>query len=316
LALVQVIHSLPERAEVELLMQKAFGSPVRDCELIGEGAESFVQLVHLEREPHQVAVKWMKHHGHGETMVHQLRELRKHAGDLVPEVYFYHTPTDDLRQEACVMEYVPGIPASNLQPPPQDVQERLANETIEHLLRWHAVRNPRGYGSLDGPFHSRWIDYYLPRVLETRGKMGSEDGSSGKPSELAIQVADRSIDAAEKVLGHIRDNAVLNHGDIWMPNVLVDPETVRVLAIIDPVEADWSEAEMDLIPMYWPWGDGDYLMKVYRQHVELDEGFDLRFAFYHFWWTMRACTWLGWHYADGGKAHAKALDEALLVIGC
>lgn len=316
MALVQAMHSLPERAEVELLMQKAFGSSVRDAELVGEGAESFVQLVHLNREPHRVAVKWMKHHGFGEPMVHQLRVLRKHAGDLVPEVYFYHTPTEDLPQEACVMEYVPGVPASNLPPPPQDVQEQLANETIEHLLRWHSVRNPQGYGGLDGPFYPKWTDYYMPKVLETRANMENKEDTSGQPAEFVLQIADRSIQAADKIIGHISDGAVLNHGDIWMPNVLVDPKTVRVLAIIDPVQADWSEAEMDLIPMSWPWGDGDYLMKVYREHVELDDGFDIRFPFYHFWWTMRACTWLGWQYAEGGIHHARALDEALSGIGC
>ncbi len=311
MALVQVMHSLPERAEVEMLMHKAFGSSVRDAELIGEGAESLVQLVHLEREPHRVAVKWMKHHGLGEPMVHQLRVLRKYAGDLVPEVYFYHTPTEDLPQEACVMEYVPGVPASSLPPPPQDVQERLANETIEHLLRWHSVRNPQGYGGLDGPFYERWLDYYLPRVLRIRAKMDDEDDHTGRPTPFVLDMADKAIDAAESVLGHIRGGAVLIHGDIWLPNVLVDPESMEVLGIIDPVESQWAEPEMDLIPMYWPWGDGDYLMKTYRKHVELPDGFELRFPYYHFWWTMGACISLGWHYANGGGGEAQALDEAL-----
>lgn len=110
--LQRVRNQPPEPAELDVLVQKTFGVNNYSAELIGEGAFAYVHLVHLPCEPRQIIVKWYKFPGFGKRESHQLDELRKHTTLKVPEQYFYYTESQDLPLEALVLEYIPGVPAS------------------------------------------------------------------------------------------------------------------------------------------------------------------------------------------------------------
>jgi fructosamine-3-kinase len=130
---------------------------------------------------------------------------------------------------------------------------------------------------------------------------------------IIYEMAHRSFEAVEDILGPVEGNAVLVHGDIWLPNILIDPSTYAVTGIVDPSMARWDEREMDVVPMDWPWaGDYQFLMKAYQKQCPLREGWELRFAFHRFWFMTNAIFVIGPDAAKGDAENLKKLmDEQM-----
>jgi aminoglycoside phosphotransferase (APT) family kinase protein len=308
-----IIDAVPDRAALDRLIAKAFHSAeVESVETGGWGNIGFVHRVQISREPRTVIVKWQKYEGIAAKEARQLELLRKHASVPVPEVYYAHPGSEDLPYEAVVMECLPGVQASHIDPPPVPIQQRLAEDVIDALMTWHAVENPEGYGSIGGPYHRRWVDSYKGLLLKAQDELHNGPLSKGVLPEYVVEVADRSIEAMESIFGHIEGSPVLIHGDIWLPNVLIDPETFKITGILDPIGARWADRELDFAPMWWPWeGGGDYLMNCYTRRVTIPDGFDLRRRFYGFWFRLLAFASIGWPMGDGAPTEAAELHQAM-----
>lgn len=276
--------------------------------MIGEGAYAYVQLVCIPCEPYKVIVKWYKFAGCAERECRQLDELRKYASVKVPESY--HVKQDGESLEASVMEYIPGIAASDMEPPNPKASERLAEEIMSALISWHSIMNPAGFGDLDGPFYSNWPDFYQKRMHIYYDEICSGE-SKGVLSKYVIQTAERSIESVDKILENCSRDAVLVHSDLWMPNVIIDPEQYRLIGIIDPLDAEWGDPEMDLLIMEWPWGEKDYLLEFYRKYMKIPDGFKLRSAFYRFWYAMQNFARIGMHDELYEKQIADELNKAM-----
>lgn len=168
-----------------------------------------------------------------------------------------------------------------------------------------------GYGPLGGPYFERWSDYQrsvacqrLQEVLELHPE--------GALAPSILKAAQRSIESVEAILGDVRGGAVLVHGDIWLPNVLIEPDTYQVAGLVDPQNCRWDEREMDVVPMDWPYGDYRFLMRRYEQRRPLREGWPLRFAFHRFWFMMGATYWIG---PDPARSEAENLLRLLDAQG-
>jgi aminoglycoside phosphotransferase (APT) family kinase protein len=304
-----VIQAAPEQETLDLLVKNAMGATVKSVEPAGKGMLGYVFRVTLNEPPYKVIVKWQKYSGKAENEAHHLDALRKHSMVKVPEVYHVHLGSPEIPAEAMIMELVPGIQASSLVDPPMSVQEQIAEESVDVLLQWHSVENSEGYGTLDGPYFKRWSDFlrvqhqgWLDDVIKTV-----------KPEELPPiipEVGNRSLEAAEDILGVVEGKGVMIHSDYWLPNVLIDPETYHITGVLDPLGVRWDEPETEIVPSDWPWGDYQFLMKAYERRRPFREGWPLRFAFHRFWFMMTAVYLLGPGCAVGeAEALKKAMEE-------
>lgn len=298
----------PQQTHLNLLINEAFGIQPCDAREYSEGTFGIVWEALLPSEPRRVIVKWQKSIGRGLLEKRQLEELRKYSVVKVPEVYYYHAATDDLPFDALVMEYIEGVPASEIDDPEHDAAERLAHDLVDILLSWHTVRNPLGYGDLDGPYYQKWTDHYGKRIAIYHSTLHS----MGNAAPVAmLDMADSAADITEDVLGSRCDQAVLIHSDFWLPNILVDPYTLQVTGVIDPLDAEWADRELDLILVDWPWGDPHYILNLYQQRFPLDAGFPLRYAFYEFWYAMQTFIRAGWRTDENDKRVIAALRNAI-----
>jgi hypothetical protein len=211
------------------------------------------------------------------------------------------------------MEFLSGVQASHIDPPPPvDVQLKLAEDVTDALMTWHAVESPNGYGKIDGPYYPRWVDSYKSLLAKAQDEIHNGPLSKGVLPPAVVETLDLSIEAMESIFGNVPSKPILIHGDIWLPNVLVDPETFRITGILDPIGARWADRELDFAPMWWPWeGGGDYLMKCYTRRVEMPDGFDLRCRFYGFWFRMLAFASIGWDWGEGIVNEAAEFREAM-----
>lgn len=267
----------------------------------------YVFSVKIPVDPYEIIVKFQKYAGKAKPEAEQLDYLRIFAQKIVPRVLHVHLPTEELPFEVLILEKLPGIQASSLKDPTLSVQEQIAEEIVDLLLKWHDVSHPQGYGPLNGPYYDKWSDFQKSLAMMHLDEVKSLPLEKPLPS-IILEAAERSIESAEAILGDVSGEAVLVHGDIWLPNILIDPETYRVTGIVDPQNCRWDEREADVVPMDWPYGDYQFLMKVYQQRYPLREGWPLRFAFQRFWFMMEAMYLIG---PDSAKGEAENLMRML-----
>ena len=187
----------------------------------------------------------------------------------------------------------------------------MAEEIIAALLQWHSVSNPAGFGELDGPFYGSWLDFYRKRLQLYYDEICNGRDSAGVLSNYVIETAARSLASLDDILRNARKDAVLIHSDYWLPNILINPAQYRLAGVIDPLDAEWADPELDLILLEWPWGDKDYLLRLYQQHVSLPDGFPLRYALYRFWYAIQTFARIGWHDEQCDREVADELNKAM-----
>ncbi len=258
----------PRRSALEAVIREAFGAPLTSAERIPDAALSYVYRVSLPSEPHEAIVKWQRHLGRSASEARQLQELRKHALVRVPEIYLC-----DPKREVLVIEYLPGVPAGSVEPPNATIAERLADDVVSALLAWHQVKNPAGFGPLDGPYYARWVDYYRERLILYYAEIHKEASAELRLADDVSEVAERSLERMEDILGHAPSEAALVHSDYHLPNLLMDPRTFRLTGVIDPLDAEWADRELDLIHLEWPWGDRQHLLTRYQQRAPCRRAF-------------------------------------------
>lgn len=301
----------PVRADLDLLIAEAFRARPTRCTRLAEGAYGVVDLVRVPTVRQPVIVKWQKRPGRGALERRQLEELRKHAAVPVPEVLGYRAESEELPFEALVLEYLPGVPASSQALPAEPVRSRFAEDAAAALLAWHSVRHADGYGSLDGPYHARWLDHYGRRIARHFKEITRAGAEGAGIARSVLDVAAGSLEHAEAILGGLSDDAVLVHSDFWLRNILVDPATFRITGVIDPLDAEWADRGLDLIHLSLSWGGQAGLLESYSKHVDLGEAFPLRSAFYQFWYAMQTYARIGWHDPESDTRLAAQLARAM-----
>lgn len=308
MAIYHPIVAYPGIEDLNLLIEKALGEKIEAAQKIAESTFGIVYEVRLREYAGTVTVKWQKYRGRGATEMRQLQELGKYSCARVATVLHYHTATKELPFEALILDYIPGLPGTQVVPGDDEQANALANNIIQILLCWHSVNNPDGYGKLDGPYYPRWLDYYGQRIEVYHAHIHNEDCEI---HPIVIEAADKSFNRIEEILGYIEGEAVLIHSDFWLGNIIVDPETSLVKGVIDPLDAEWAEREIDLILLNWPWGERDYLLNLYLQKVNLRPGFPLRYAFYLFWYAIQNLVRLGWYDEVRTPQLAEKLEEEM-----
>ena len=116
---------LKDGMHLDQLIVKQFNSPVVTISKVGQGFYAHVYKVRLEADPREVIVKCHKYAGRGEKEKAQLEVLRRHATVRVPRVYSLHHYSQALPCEALMMEYIPGVNASQVQFPDERLKARF-----------------------------------------------------------------------------------------------------------------------------------------------------------------------------------------------
>jgi len=291
------------------LVSEQFGTQVTTCEKVGEGFYARVYQVDLRSDPDRLIVKCHRHPDRAAPEARQLRQLRQHSTVRVPEVYSVHLCSDEFPCDAFIMEYIPGVNASKLEFPDEPTRLRFVDAVIENLLAWHAVTHPEGFGPLDGPFHSTWIASLGPRIAAHRATL--DDARHRQIySPYVLSVVDRSCEAFSAIFANASRGPSLVHSDYNAWNMMADPETFTLTGIIDPIDASWSDPEIDLFHL--PNARPDIgLLDRYLQEIELDAAFWMRFRFYRFWDDIKHYLRMGWYDEERFSTYARELSESM-----
>jgi len=290
------------------LVTGQLGAGTQQVRKVGQGFYALVYQVKLDRGPEYVIVKCHKFGGRGVSEARQLQVLRQHATVRVPEVYALHPGSPSFPCEALTMEYIPGIKASEVAFPARS-RARFVDQAVEGLRAWHAVHHPAGFGELDGPFHATWLGSFRGRIARYHAHV------HGPPHRTVIsapvmRTIDRSFEAIDAIFVGASARASLVHSDYNAWNMIVDPETYALSGVIDPIDAGWSDPEIDLFHLANCRPELG-LLERYLEGIEVDASFWLRYRFYRFWDDVKHYCRVGWYGEGRFRGYADALEEAM-----
>ncbi len=296
-------------AHITRVIETLFDGAVTSFTKLGQGFYARIYRVSIDKDPHTVIVKCHKYAGRSGKEKAQLEALRSHALAKVPQVYALHLPSNGFPGEALTMEYIPGVNASEIEFPDERLRRRFVDQVVENLLAWHAVENPLGFGELDGPLYRTWSECFRARVASYHARIHSA-ALSPAVSEYVMSVIDRSFESMERIFEGASQRSSLVHSDYNAWNMMLDPVTFELTGIIDPIDAGWSDYEIDLFHL--PNCRPDFgLLERYLQEIPVDERFWLRYRFYRFWDDVKHYVRMGWYEERRFRDYASELEAAM-----
>ncbi len=276
---------------------------------VGEGFYALVYQVELDRAPEHVIVKCHKYPERGRREAQQLEVLRQHATVRVPEVYAVHPGSPSFPCEAITMAHIPGIKASDVAFPDERSRICFVEQAVEALQAWHAVHHPAGFGELEGPFHRTWLEGFRGRIARYHAHV-HRPPHHAVISDPVMHTIDRSFEAIDAIFAGASPRPSLVHSDYNAWNMIVDPSTYALSGVIDPIDAGWSDPEIDLFHLANCRPELGMLER-YLEGVEADASFWLRYRFYRFWDDVKHYCRMGWYGEERFRSYGDALEEAM-----
>ena len=257
---------------------------------IGEGFYGSVYLATLPKEPCRAVIKWYKLSDNNQREASQLNLLRKHSFIKVPEVFAIHQVDGEIPVPALVMEFIEGVNASLL-PTDHPNAEKFADQMVTNLVHLHQVR-----GECFGAGYSDWYSCLREKIGVLHTRLHSQYEAVMAPE--ALRVADQSYQKMDLIFSEPVPYPSLIHSDYNLWNLLADPKTAKITAVIDPLDAGWADSELDLFHLQNAGGDRFGLLDRYREYRPLSSLFPLKNRFYWFWDDIKHMVNLGWYEQD------------------
>ena len=172
------------------------------------------------------------------------------------------------------------------------------------------VCRSRGEGKeSEGPFHATWLECFAKRIAAYHEQI-HKDENKAVVSEYVMGVIDRSFEAMGSIFQDANVSPSLVHSDYNAWNMMIDPTTYELTGIIDPIDAGWSDYEIDLFHLVNCRPDLKLLGR-YLQGKKVDESFWLRYRFYRFWDDVKHYVRMGWYGEERFRRYAQELETAM-----
>ena len=279
------------------LLHRAGGMTPSAIRPIAEGAFGMIYEIQLGENTGPLIVKLFKHPGCGQREQAYLTKLQSvmHPFAVIPSVLYYEPfDFDHGREEALVMDTMPGIDARQLlttRPLDSDDCITFRERMLAPLRHMHAIHNPAGFGPLGGPYYAIWWEYYQQGLLAINAFLHSSITIKEQIIlPRVIAVAERALECGPRIFANHHPQPSLLHGDYCLGNVLVDPTSLHITGVIDPLQVDWGDLELDIVNLTKGHGDHYRLYDCYLAQYRTEGIIDpqdpyirLRFLYYMFW---------------------------------
>lgn len=260
--------------------------------------QGFYGYIFLVGEKSKFIAKVYKKEGYLDYERAQLEELKKYALVHTPEILGISYKKDNGFFDVLFMEYIEGVNCTEISITDSYEKNRLGNEIIENLLSIHQVSNPNGFGDFVlNKYDNDWAQCYKRCVDKYYGDLIGRNRF--RISSNNLKIAEMLYNSFDDVFNNnkVEKNSLI-HGDYNLWNLLVDPNTHRLIGMIDPMGCSYADRELDLFQLENANGNDFDLLYRYSKQVQLSENFQLKNAYYHFWDDIK-------HYVNTGYCDNK-----------
>ena len=244
-----------ETAAVQELIQRHLGTEPLSAVKIAQASGRRVFLVRLAKR--RVVLKVLDSRVSRAVSCSFAVERLAEVGVPTPATLAFGTDGGAFQNPFLIQEYAPGIPADRwileLKPTREEVATVLAN--LGSLLRKiHSVATAGGWGSLDDQgrgFFRSWPKYLYHHKSDSEAKVFEMAflRRSGLLSEEEIDQIRELFQSRE--LDFKRLEPRLLHNDVTLKNVLVDPRSLEITAILDLHNALAGDPPFELARFYY-----------------------------------------------------------------
>lgn len=276
------------RLQLKRIAEFSYKTMFRKAPQVSEIHETFYGwVVFLASDNAKVVVKFSREIGRLAKEVKGLDRLRQALPCPVPEVLFFG------REEGydfIMLEWLQGISAHQI-PNEEHAIKRFSESYLELLHTLHSISDPRGFELESERFDTSlsqaftfWMEPVYRFVV-----------SEGSPFTAVQKQAYRSLwERKEHILSGALPESSLTHDDCHVGNILVDPKSFEVTAILDPCDVGFKHREMDIFHLFDVRPEIQ-LAERYQQDVPLQPGFELRRWYFSLWDDAKHSRNMGWY---------------------
>ncbi|MGF1682881.1 phosphotransferase [Photobacterium minamisatsumaniensis] len=276
------------KPQLKHIAELAYRTLFRQAPDLCEIQETFYGwVVFLASEKGRVVVKFSREIGRLRKEVEGLGRLREAVSCKVPEVLFFGR---EQGYSYLVLEWVDGVSAHQL-PTNKEAIQTFSHSYIDILLSLHDVSSPEGFENDHGEFEPHFTHAFEQWMAPVYRYVMS-DGSPFSPElkESYLQLWEMK----NRILTSMSPQSSLVHDDCHLGNVLFDPKTYKVSAILDPCDVGFKHREMDLFHLYDVRPELN-LVEEYTQQHPIDDEFTVRRWFFSLWDDAKHSRNMGWY---------------------
>lgn len=261
---------------------KLNGKTITSAKQINGGFYGYAFLVETAEASHKYIAKVYKQEGYVDAEFAQLNMLRKYALIHVPEIFGVSYKKDNGYFDVLFMEFINGVSACDLKMTNAYEKERFANDVVDNILAIHEASSENGFGDfVTGNYCNSWEEYYYNMVSEYHAAL--HNPKIKKISVQTLEIADRLYDDFDKVFSMpVKQNSLI-HGDYNLWNLMGDPNTNKLTAMLDPMGSSFADRELELFQLQNANASEYGLLENYKSKCPLSDNFDAKNAYYYFW---------------------------------
>lgn len=263
-----------------LVAKKELCCNVNKAEYLGGGSFGYAYKLDIDIPPYTIVMKACRCDNMCQREAFELNLLSNDSLIHIPDVYFTYSKDKDIPIDFLCMEYIKGTDCftdlSKLLLSKSKKRE-FADKVTSAMYVWHSKTNDN-FGPIQNPIYDSWLDYYKPLafdILQTARSMVN----NGKLEPYFLDVMELAWDNFDYIFSEKIECASLIHGDLNVMNIMAD-ENLNPIAIIDPLESKWADAEFDLFQLKNLTGNAFGLYKMYKSKYPTSKNCDLKVVFY------------------------------------
>ncbi|QTO53095.1 phosphotransferase [Duffyella gerundensis] len=267
------------RAELTLVL----GEPVGRLEHISEqGQASLFALYDDAGQAMPLVAKYFRRQGLAAQEAAKLSMLGRESAIKVPAVYGVVISQQQPRHEVLLLERLRGVPVEAPARTPQRAQQ-LEQQIVECLHAWHSIDSQGVVGAVDSTQQNSWSNWYQQYVEVLWATLGwlALPGLTAEDRHLLL----RCRQQLPRLFNDFAARCVLVHGNLSLQNLIKDPRSDRLIAVVHPGPILWAPREFELSKLSET-GAAESLMFASLRHQPADEGFIWRRWIYLLWDTV------------------------------
>lgn len=255
-------------------IQNNLGICIKSITRIGNGASGSVYKVICDNKQ-TLAVKISTHPELMKQEFEMLSFLKEKTASKIPDVYFF-----DKTEETgiIVMEYINGISGTDKALKFSCKKKHLAKSIVNNLITIQQAHNDK-FGPFDNAVYDTWQEYYklfADEIYVFSKQMHTEK----KLDDVVMNAVELSYENFDKIFEDEIKPPTLIHGDYWMPNFIIDKNSMELLSVVDPFNVMWADPEYELFAMTVGYGKNLHLYEIYKSKVKVSKLCDVKLEMY------------------------------------
>lgn len=304
-----ILDSILRTKKLSKIFELTFNKKCLSAKQINQGFYGWVFLIECQDNT-KIIAKVYKQLGYIDNEILQLDMMRKYALVKVPEIYSVSYKADNGSFDVMFMEFINGINAGAMKIAAEKDKISFSNQVVENLLAIHEASNPDGFGSyVDDEYSKSWEAYYKSNITKLYDEVHNRKFS--KLSNSNIDLIDELYENFDKILNKPVAENHLIHGDYNLWNLMADPESNKLVGMIDPFGSCFADRELELFQLQNANGNEYKLLENYASHISLSDTFEIKNAYYFFWDDVKHMVNMGHCNNDRLKKNGDFVIERL-----